>query len=97
MQEISMFNSLLIVSFVLGGLAHVLGTLIEESTKAGKTVRIQDIFDQKPYRVLLSITLSIAAYIMLHKAGQLNETSAFAASYMGDSIVKKFMARQVDG
>lgn len=87
-----MFEPLLIFCFFLGGLAHLFGTLIENSKMSGKKISLKYFIELHPYQLGLSLVFSIAAYILLFKMGQLNEIGALAAGYMGDSIVKKAMS-----
>jgi len=87
-----MLDPLLIFCFFLGGIAHLLGTLIEESKKSGKKISLKYFVELHPYQLGLSLVFSVAAYIFLFKMGQLNEVAALAAGYMGDSIVKKAMS-----
>ena len=89
-----MYDTIILLSFFLGGAAHILATMVEDRKKLGRRVSIMEVINRHPYQGPLSLVFSIAAYIFLFKAGQLNEVAAFSAGYMGDSIVKKIMAGQ---
>ena len=87
-----MLETKLIVAFVIGLLAHLFATLVEDSVKAKKRITIKEFMDLHPWQIPLSITLSVAAYGLFYEMNQLNMISAIAAGYMGDSIVKKAMS-----
>lgn len=87
MEEISN-----IIMLLLGGISHLMGTLAEESKQAGHRLTIFEFSNMKPYRLTYGLAVSVAAYVFIADAGQLTTVSAFAAGYMGDSVVKKIMA-----
>jgi len=89
-----MFDPLLMITFLLGGLAHIFATMAEDSKKAGRRLNFMEVANRHPYQLPLSLVFSIAAYVFLFEANQLNAVAAFSASYMGDSIVKKFMTQR---
>lgn len=74
----------------LGWLIHLLMTLAEESKNHGAPVHLLRWVRSHPYKVSLSVCLSIAAFILSHYVGQLNEFMAFMCGYGGDSLMKKF-------
>lgn len=80
-----------IIPFALGGIAHILLTLVEESKRLGKHITIKSYQDLHPYQLALSSILSILAFWMVGEMNQLNTISAIACGYMGDSMVKKYL------
>jgi len=86
-----MFEIKLIVALLIGILAHLLATLVEDSKLYQRRVSIKEFRDIHPYQLPLSILFSLMAYALFFELEQLNLVSAIAAGYMGDSIVKKAM------
>jgi glycerol uptake facilitator-like aquaporin len=86
----ALFEPLTLLLLVLGTVIHVVGTLAEESKRAGQRVTIKQYSDEHPYQMALGLGLSLSAYFLMDMAGQLNPAMAFACGYTGDSIIKKF-------
>ena len=85
-----MLDPVNIIMLFLGIIAHILGTLMENNKKAGKVIWPSVYIKENPYATIMSIVLSIVAYIFLSEMEQLTSINAFLAGYVGDSIVKKF-------
>lgn len=85
-----MWEPLTMLMLFLGTVIHILGTLMEDSKQAGRRVTLKEYSDSHPYQIALGLGLSIAAYVLMDFAGQLNASLAFACGYGGDSIIKKF-------
>lgn len=86
-------DPMFILALALGTGAHLLTTLIEESSKAGRRITLTEFEQLHPYQLTLSLILSIAAYIIFFRMNELNVVSAFSAGYIGDSLVKKAMGK----
>jgi hypothetical protein len=86
----TIFDPLTLTLLALGTVIHVIGTLAEDSKRAGRKVTLKEYSDAHPYQTVLGVGLSIAAFFLMDMAGQLNPAMAFACGYTGDSIIKKF-------
>lgn len=86
-----MLDPVVMLLLVLGTVVHVVGTLMEDSKRAGRRVTLKEYSDSHPYQIALGLGLSMSAYVLMDFAGQLNASMAFACGYGGDSIIKKFI------
>lgn len=75
---------------LIGGAVHILLALKSESKRQGSLVTLIVYHNQYPYQIASSLLLSVACYILMDFAGQLNAAMAFMCGYAGDNLMKKF-------
>lgn len=81
-----------VIMMMLGGVVHLLGTLMEHSEELGRRMTIKQYRKKHPYQLIFGLVAAITCYLVVWKMGELNAVSALACGYMGDSLIKKKMA-----
>jgi len=81
-----------VIMMMLGGVVHLLGTLMEHSAELGRRMTIKQYRKKYPYQLVFGFIAAVTCYLVAWKMGELNALSALACGYMGDSLIKKKMA-----